>query len=145
MAEECPQLTGEVRPALLQRHPALHRRVATTVLDGREIQVRALSRKTAVTKQPAEFDSMHQITERRMNPRDRTTTQAVIWRDDPYSIVICTVRNLSPGGAGLVLPDTVLSLPPEFDLTFDRVTYRCIAVWRHLGRMGVKFKSSYVV
>jgi hypothetical protein len=113
--------------------------VATTLLDGREVQVGALSRKIAATMQPVEFGSMHQITERRINPRDRITKQAVIWRDDPYSIVICTVRDLSPAGAGLVLPDCVRPLPPEFDLTFDHVTRRCFAVWRHLGRMGLRF------
>jgi hypothetical protein len=43
MAEECHQSASEVRSALRQRHPALHRRVATTLLDGCEIQVRALN------------------------------------------------------------------------------------------------------
>jgi hypothetical protein len=79
--------------------------------------------------------------ERRANPRERITTQGVIWRDDPCSIVLCTVRDMSPAGAGLLLPDSVSPRYPEFDLTFDRVTRPCIAVWRHLGRMGVKFKS----
>jgi hypothetical protein len=64
----------------------------------------------------------------------------MIWRGR-YSIVSCVVRDLSPAGAGLVLSDTVRPLPPEFDLTVNRVTYRCISVWRHLGRMGLKFKS----
>jgi hypothetical protein len=73
-------------------------------------------------------------------PRDRNTG-GVIWRDDPYSIVLCAVQDVSPAGAGLLLPGGVSPLPPEFDLTFDRVTRRCIAVWQHLDRMGVKFKS----
>jgi hypothetical protein len=77
--------------------------------------------------------------ERRMNSRDRITTEAVIWVDR-YAIVLCAVRDKSPAGAGLVLPDTVRPLPEEFDLTFDRVTHRCVAVWRHDGRMGLKFK-----
>jgi hypothetical protein len=82
---------------------------------------------------------MHQIAERRMKSRNPVSTQAVIWRDDPYSIVICTLRDLSPVGAGLVLPDAVRVLPQEFDLTFDRVTHRCIVVWQHLGRIGLMF------
>ena len=82
---------------------------------------------------------MHQIAERRMKSRNPVSTQAVIWRDDPYSIVICTVRDLSPAGAGLVLPDKVHPLPPDFDLTFHRVTHRCTAVWRNVGPMGLRF------
>src|SRR5271155_1595498 len=70
--------------------------------------------------------SMHLGPERRMNPRDRITTQGVIWRDDPYSIVICTLLDFSSAGAGLSLPDRVSPIPAEFDLTFDRVTRRCI-------------------
>jgi hypothetical protein len=62
--------------------------------------------------------------ERRANQRDRITTQGVIWRDDPYSIVICTVRDMSPVGAGLLLPDGVSPRYPEFALTFDRGTRR---------------------
>ena len=81
--------------------------------------------------------------ERRACRRDRITTQGVIWRDDPYSIVLCTVRDGSPAGAGLLLlPDSVNPLPAEFDLTFDRVTHHCVAVWQHLSRMGLKFKSN---
>jgi hypothetical protein len=80
--------------------------------------------------------------ERRTNPREKITTQAVIWRDDPYSIVICTVRDASPAGAGLLLPDSISPLPPDFDLTFDRVTHRSVAVWQYPGRMGVRFEPN---
>jgi hypothetical protein len=86
----------------------------------------------------ADSVSMYLGPERRMNPRHRINTEAVIWRDR-YSIVLCAVRDKSPAGAGLVLPDTVGDLPEEFALTFDRVTHRCVAVWRHLGRAGLKF------
>jgi hypothetical protein len=79
--------------------------------------------------------------ERRANPRDWIATHGVIWRDG-YSVVLCTVRDMSPAGAGLVLPDRVSSLPTEFALTFERVTRRCAAVWQHSGRMGVRFGSS---
>jgi hypothetical protein len=84
---------------------------------------------------------MHLGAERRRNARNRIATEAMIWRGR-YSIVPCVVRDLSPAGAGLVLSDSVRGLPLEFDLTFDRVTHRCVAVWRHLGRMGLRFKPS---
>jgi hypothetical protein len=46
------------------------------------------------------------------------SAQAVIWRDDPYSI------------------------PADFALTFDRVTRRCAVVWQHLNRIGLKFEPN---
>jgi hypothetical protein len=80
--------------------------------------------------------------ERRANPRDEIAAQAVIWRDDPYSIVICTVQDASPAGAGLLLPDRGNPLPPHFALTFDRTTRPSVAVWQHSGRMGVRFEPT---
>ena len=80
--------------------------------------------------------------ERRTNPREGISAQAVIWRDDPYSIVICTVQDASPAGAGLLLPDRVNPLPPDFALTFDRTTRRSVAVWHHSGRMGVRLEPT---
>jgi hypothetical protein len=52
----------------------------------------------------------------------------------------CMVRDLSPAGVGLLVPDSII-LPDDFYLTFDYVVRRCIAVWRHTDRMGLKFKS----
>jgi hypothetical protein len=49
---------------------------------------------------------------------------------------------MSLEGAGLLLPDSVGPLPAEFDLTFDHATSHCVTVWRQLGRMGVKLKST---
>ena len=57
----------------------------------------------------AELGSINQRAERRMNGRDRIATEGIIWRGR-YSIVPCVVRDLSPAGAGLVLPDRVREL-----------------------------------
>ena len=84
---------------------------------------------------------MYSGPERRINPRHWVGTEGLIWRDQ-YSIVLCTVRDVSPAGAGLLLPDGVSPLPTEFALTFDRVTRRCAVVWQHLGRMGLKFEPT---
>jgi hypothetical protein len=75
--------------------------------------------------------------ERRINPRHlaRIPGAILLGRD---SFVDCTVRDFSPAGVGLILPDPV-SLPAEFDLTFNHVTQHCITVWRHTERMGLKF------
>jgi hypothetical protein len=77
--------------------------------------------------------------ERRINPRHRITTGGVIWLER-NSMVECTVRDFSPAGAGLVLPEAAI-LPVEFDLTFDHATRHCVTVWRRRDRMGVKLKS----
>jgi hypothetical protein len=84
---------------------------------------------------------MYRGAERRANLRDRINKQAVIWRNG-HSVVLCTVRDGSPAGVGLLLPDSVSPLPAEFALTFDRVTRRCVAVWQHSGRMGVRFEPA---
>jgi PilZ domain len=81
--------------------------------------------------------------ERRANPRDQITTPAVVRDDGPYSIFICKVRDASPAGAGLTLPNNLSPLPPEFDLTFKDATRHCIVVWQQRGRLGLKFKSAY--
>ena len=78
--------------------------------------------------------------ERRINPRHRIVSAGVIWRKG-HPRIECTVQDFSPAGAGVLLADAG-SLPAEFDLTFDRATRHCAVVWRHLDRMGVKFKSS---
>ena len=77
--------------------------------------------------------------ERKINPRHlaRIPGAILLGRD---SIVDCTVRDFSPAGVGLILPDTV-SLPVEFELTFNHATQHCIAVWRRTERMGLKFNS----
>jgi hypothetical protein len=85
---------------------------------------------------------MYRSVERRIIPRRRIATEGVIWHEHPYSMVICTVRDVSPAGAGLSLPNGVSPLPAEFDLIFDGLARRCAAAWQHLGRMGVKFKST---
>jgi hypothetical protein len=77
--------------------------------------------------------------EHRKNRRQRLDAEATIWLG--RSKLECTVRDFSPAGVGLSLPDAV-SLPAAFDLTFDRATRRCIVVWRQLGRVGLKFRST---
>jgi PilZ domain-containing protein len=83
--------------------------------------------------------SMYRGFERRMTPRHQSPRAGVILLErDP--IVECTVRDFSAAGAGLLLPDAV-TLPNEFDLTFDHATRHCVTVWRQFDRMGLKFKS----
>jgi hypothetical protein len=76
--------------------------------------------------------------ERRLALRHRGPKAGVILLEQD-ALVGCIVRDFSPSGVGLLLPD-VVHLPSEFDLTFSHTNHHCIAVWRQLDRMGLKFK-----
>ena len=77
--------------------------------------------------------------ERRLAPRHQGPKAGVILLEQDV-LVGCTVRDFSASGVGLSLSD-VAHLPSEFDVTFSRTNHHCIAVWRQLDRMGLKFKS----
>src|SRR5258708_35353021 len=83
---------------------------------------------------------MYLSNQRRANRRHRVDMEGVIWLVR-HSRVKCTVRDLSRSGAGVTLHEAV-SLPAEFDLTFDGATHRCATVWRWRGRMRVKLKTT---
>jgi hypothetical protein len=76
-------------------------------------------------------------TERRRAQRHRTLKAGKIVLHHT-SVIDCTIRNLSPEGA-LIIVDNAATLPAEFDLKFDGETRRCTVAWRRLGRLGVKF------
>jgi hypothetical protein len=82
---------------------------------------------------------MYRGVERRLIPRHRGPKPALILLERD-ALFECTVSNFSPAGAGLLMHDAV-TLPAAFDLRFDHVTRHCIAVWRHLDRIGLKFRS----
>jgi PilZ domain-containing protein len=77
--------------------------------------------------------------ERRMTPRHQTPKTGVILLERAFRVE-CMVRDFSPAGAGLLLPDPG-NLPDDFYLTFDHAVRRCSTVWRQPDRIGVKFKS----
>ncbi|MBY3280539.1 PilZ domain-containing protein [Rhizobium laguerreae] len=54
----------------------------------------------------------------------------------------CTVRNLSAGGAKLIMQSTA-DIPDFFDLLFDDgARHRCVVRWRKLGDLGVEFAEN---
>jgi PilZ domain len=85
------------------------------------------------------MEPMYRGAEQRKSPRDRTPRAGLILRQRDRGLE-CTIRDLSSAGAGLLLPDDV-TLPREFDLTFDRTTRRCVVAWRQRDRIGLRFKS----
>jgi hypothetical protein len=66
--------------------------------------------------------------ERRIVPRSHILLVSRINFGNRVSLD-CTVRNLSPSGAALLLKNA-LDLPMKFELSFDDVTRHCIVVWR---------------
>jgi hypothetical protein len=80
--------------------------------------------------------SIYPRAERRTNPRHQITTEAMIRLK--RGSVACTVRDFSPLGVGLTLPDTI-ALPADFDLSLDDATRHCRTVWRRLDRVGAKW------
>jgi hypothetical protein len=62
----------------------------------------------------------------------------ILHRERPGDV--CTVRNMSPAGA-LLLVANAHGLPEQFDLDMGDYSRRCTARWRRLDRVGVKFES----
>lgn len=56
--------------------------------------------------------------------------------------ISCVVRNISPGGAAIDVPDAA-EVPSKFRLMTqsDRQTYDCRVVWIKLNRIGVTFEQ----
>jgi hypothetical protein len=81
----------------------------------------------------------YRVVERRMSPRHQSPKAGVILLERAFRVE-CMVRDFSPAGIGLLVPDTII-LPDDFYLTFDYAVRRCVTVWRQLDQMGAKFKS----
>ena len=78
--------------------------------------------------------------ERRQVSRHRTLKSGKIVVLAHRSVVDCTVRNLSPKGALLVVA-SLAGIPESFDLMLD-VTgeqHPCRVIWRGEDRLGVEF------
>jgi hypothetical protein len=81
----------------------------------------------------------YRIVERRMTPRHQSPKAGVMLLERAFRVE-CMVRNFSPAGVGLLVPDTII-LPNNFYLIVNCIVRRCITVWRQFDRMGAKFKS----
>jgi hypothetical protein len=86
------------------------------------------------------ISDMLRLFERRLVPRHRTAQvgRIILHRRRPDTV--CVVRDISPAG-GLLCLGNAPGVPEEFDLQMDGHSRRCVAIWRRLDRVGVKFKS----
>jgi hypothetical protein len=81
------------------------------------------------------------MTEHRAHPRHRTLKAGKIVFNHRFSVIDCTVRNLSERGARLEVPST-LGVPNDFDLVIepDRAARACRVAWKDEHQMGVRFR-----
>jgi hypothetical protein len=80
------------------------------------------------------------MSEKRKHPRQRMLKPGRIVFNHKYSVISCTVRNLSVGGACLEVASTI-GIPDCFDLAFetDVSTRPCHVAWKSERRIGVAF------
>jgi hypothetical protein len=78
--------------------------------------------------------------ERRKSPRAEVNETAYIFGQG--SSTRCWVRNLSPDGAAIDVPDPTV-IPRQFQLmtASDRVVRACRTIWIKQNRIGVEFKK----
>ena len=78
--------------------------------------------------------------EKQREPRTRTLKTAHIVFNDGGSVIDCVVRNLSSGGALLLLP-SVFGVPETFELLIDSDGSLRAArtIWKGHGKIGVAF------
>jgi 4-hydroxy-tetrahydrodipicolinate synthase len=91
--------------------------------------------------QHLEFPSLTQTAdERRLARRHRTLRSGRIIFNNGFSVLTCTVRDLSDTGAQLQF-SSLVGIPHEFELAMDAAPQgrMCRVAWRKEGRMGVAF------
>ena len=78
--------------------------------------------------------------ERRVSHRSRICRGGKILFNDRRSVLDCTIRNLSPGGACLQV-ESLLGVPATFDLLIDGedAPRACRLMWQSQHRAGVEF------
>jgi hypothetical protein len=81
--------------------------------------------------------------ERRTQPRHRTLKSGQLVFNDRFSLISCSVRNLSHGGACLEVVTSV-GIPDHFDLTIPALGLNrpCHVAWRSERRIGVAFDDA---
>jgi hypothetical protein len=78
--------------------------------------------------------------ERRNDTRSRALKAARIVFNNRFSALDCTVRNLSPQGAMLLVAGPH-GIPDAFELELDAGTlkHNCKVIWRQETKIGVEF------
>lgn len=78
--------------------------------------------------------------ERRQVPRRRVLKEGKIVFADGLRVIDCTIRNMSPVGARLLISST-LGIPDTF-LLYEKTAqmlHQAKVIWRHADAIGIKF------
>ncbi|MDH7798383.1 MULTISPECIES: PilZ domain-containing protein [unclassified Beijerinckia] len=80
------------------------------------------------------------MTEQRQVARVRSMLGAQIVFNNRSTTIDCSIRNVSPRGAKLLVGET-MSIPQEFELSVPAKgrSYRATIIWRRAGEVGVEF------
>ena len=86
------------------------------------------------------------MTDKRRQPRLRILKAGKIIFNHRSSVIDCTIRNLSAGGACLQVPST-MAVPTTFDLVIDaeKENRVCRVMWKTENRIGVSFQRRYAL
>jgi len=78
--------------------------------------------------------------------RRRTLIGAKILLNGGSSVLDCVVKDLSDGGARLVMDGAIAVPPADFDLHLSdgRVFHSCRIAWRQVSSLGVSFSQPSV-
>jgi hypothetical protein len=77
--------------------------------------------------------------ERRAVARHKVLKAGKVVFNKGYSVIDCTIRNLSDIGALVIVPNAV-SVPETFELRWDDNAWPCTVTWRSLDRLAVRFR-----
>ncbi len=81
--------------------------------------------------------------DKRCNHRRRTYKGGRIFFNLDRSVIDCTIKNFSQGGA-LLLVESAIGIPSEFNLVVssDNVSKACRVVWKTETQIGVAFAET---
>lgn len=88
-------------------------------------------------------DTAQESAERRAERRMRTLKRARIVFNHGHSVFDCTIRNLSPSGALIEVPN-MLGIPMQFEIILGQAAARrpCSVRWSTERMMGVRFDDA---
>lgn len=79
--------------------------------------------------------------ERREHPRSKTLREGMIRFNNGWSVLPCTIYDVSKSGARLHLKDISFHCPDEFELLSEATEKirLCTVMWRHGHEVGVRW------
>ena len=80
--------------------------------------------------------------ESRHSQRARMLRAGKIVFNNKSSVIDCMVRNLSPAGACLLVPN-VIGVPTTFELLIEGegASRPCTTIWNNQNRIGIEFRG----